>query len=69
MAGKHKYPYLGRKMIKDKQYVVMFVEEDYGLIVMNEIEDNENIFFGKLGDFAEETFELLPPDECVRLQN
>lgn len=69
MAKNRDYPYLGRKVLKEGQYVVMFVEENYGVVVMNEVEGNENIYFGKLGDFAEETFELLPPTECVRLQN
>lgn len=62
------YPYLGRKRIGDKQYVVMFVEEDYGLVVLNDT-DEKNIQFGKLGDFAEEQFEILPREECVRLSN
>lgn len=62
------YPYLGRKRIGDKQYVVMFLEEDYGLVVLNETKE-ENIIFGKLGDFDEEQFEILPEGECVRLQN
>lgn len=63
-----KYPYLGRKRVGDKQYVVMFVEEDYGVVVLNDTED-EDVTFGELGEFNEELFELLPPEECVRLQN
>lgn len=63
-----KYPYLGRNFINEKPYVVLFVEQDYGIVVMNDTE-SENITFGKIGNFDETKFEILPPEECVRLQN
>lgn len=63
-----KYPYLGINYIDDKSYVVLFTEEDKGVVLMNET-DNEKIQFGKIGDFDEAQFELLPPDQCIRINN
>jgi hypothetical protein len=63
-----KYPYLGKNIIDGKAYVVMFLDEDNGVVVMNET-DNPRIKFGMLAGFDESAFEILPPDECVRLQN
>ncbi len=62
------YPYLGIKQIDGKSYVVMFTEEDKGVVVMNET-DSEKIKFGLIGNFDETEFEKLPPDRCVRLSN
>ena len=63
-----KYPYLGIKEVDGKHYVVLFTEEDTGVIVMSEIND-EKIKFGYIGSFDETQFELLPKDQCVRLSN
>ena len=62
------YPYLGRNYINGKPYVVLFTEEEKGVVVMNET-DSQEIVFGTIGSFDENSFELLPPDECVRLSN
>lgn len=62
------YPYLGRNYVDGLVYVVFFTEHDTGVIVLSEI-TNENIYFGKYGEFDEEKFEVLPPELCVRLQN
>ena len=63
-----KYPYLGIKRIDGKSYVVLFTEEDTGVIVMSEINDDK-IRFGEIGNFDESKFELLPKDQCIRLSN
>lgn len=63
-----KYPYLGINHIDDKAYVVLFTEEDRGVVVMNET-NSETIKFGYIGNFDEEKFEMLPPEQCVRLNN
>lgn len=63
-----KYPYLGIKQIEDKSYVVLFTEEDRGVVVMNTTH-SDKIKFGMIGNFDENEFELLPPDQCVRLNN
>lgn len=63
-----KYPYLGVNQIEGKKYVVLFLEEDRGVVVMNET-NSENVKFGKLMDFDEAQFDLLPQDQCVRLSN
>lgn len=63
-----KYPYLGINKINDKNYVVLFLEEDRGIVVMNET-DSEKIKFGLIDNFDESKFEMLPPDQCVRLSN
>lgn len=63
-----KYPYLGIKQIEDKSYVVLFTEEDRGVVVMNQT-NSDKIKFGMIGNFDENEFELLPPDQCVRLNN
>lgn len=62
------YPYLGRHYIKDKPYVVLFLEEETGVVVVDETE-GDSIKFGQYGNFDENEFELLPPDEVVRLSN
>ena len=62
------YPYLGRNFVNDKAYIVLFTEPDTGVVVLNDTE-NTRIKFGLYGSFAEERFEVLPPDVCVRLQN
>ena len=62
------YPYLGRHYIDGKQYVVLFLEEETGVVVVNET-DSEEIKFGQYGNFDENEFELLPPEEVVRLSN
>lgn len=69
MVEEKKYPYLGKRTYKGSDYVIMFTEENYGVVVMSDIQDNEALQFGKMGDFSEEMFELLPPDQCVRLSN
>lgn len=62
------YPYLGRNYVNGKPYVVLFTEEETGVVVMNDT-DSQDIVFGKIGSFDENSFELLPPDECVRINN
>ena len=62
------YPYLGIRQINGKSYVVLFTEEDTGVVVMNET-DSEKIKFGLIGCFDETEFEKLPQDQCVRLNN
>ena len=62
------YPYLGRNFVNDKAYIVLFTEPETGVVVLNDT-DSERIKFGLYGSFAEERFEILPPDVCVRLQN
>ena len=63
-----KYPYLGRHFINDKPYVVLFLGEETGVVVVDETEGG-SIKFGQYGNFDENVFELLPPDEVVRLSN
>lgn len=62
------YPYLGRHFINDKPYVVLFLGEETGVVVVDETE-GDSIKFGQYGNFDENVFELLPPDEVVRLSN
>lgn len=63
-----KYPYLGINQFECKNYVVLFVEPDRGVIVMNET-DNDKLKFGTIGDFDEAQFDVLPQDQCIRLNN
>lgn len=63
-----KYPYLGINYIDEKPYVVLFTEEEHGVVVMNET-DSQTIKFGYIGNFDESQFEFLPQDRCVRLNN
>lgn len=65
-----KYPYLGKNTISGKTFVVLFTEEDSGVIVASEFNEDEKFAFGKyLINFAEEQFEVLPPDMQVSLHN
>lgn len=63
------YPYLGKKTYKNHEYVVMFTEENYGVVVMSDIEDPVELQFGHIGEFNEQTFSLLEKERCVRLSN
>ena len=62
------YPYLGRNYVDGKPYVVLFTGEETGVVVMNET-NSDDIKFGAIGNFDENSFELLPPSECVRINN
>lgn len=64
-----KYPYLGKRNYKGQDYVILFTEENYGVVVMSEIEDVESLKFGKTGDYDEKMFVFLEPEKCVRLSN
>lgn len=63
-----KYPYLGINYIDEKPYVVLFTEEEYGVVIMNET-NSETVKFGYIGNFDESKFEMLPQDQCVRISN
>jgi len=62
------YPYLGRKYLDGKPFVVMFFEEERGIVVMNETGHDE-LNIGQVKDFDEDSFEYLPNDVDVRLNN
>ena len=64
-----KYPYLGKRNYKGQDYVILFTEENYGVVVMSEIEDVESLKFGKTGDYDEKMFDFLEPEKGVRLSN
>lgn len=66
--NKKVYPYLGRNYIDRKPYVVLFTEEETGIVVANET-NAPNIKFGAYTFFDESKFEVLPPNECVRISN
>lgn len=64
------YPYLGRNNVNGKDIVVLFTDEDCGVVVMSEFDKGDKFAFGKyLENFAEEQFEVLPPDLQVSLSN
>jgi len=62
------YPYLGINYINEKPYIVLFTEEETGVVVMNET-NSDAVKFGKIANFDESKFEMLPQDQCVRLSN
>lgn len=64
-----KYPYLAKNTIDGKNYVVLFSEENYGTILLSEINDNPNLVFGKIGDFDEDSFEILSPEMQISIHN
>ena len=63
------YPYLAKNSYNGKEYVVLFSEPDRGTIIMSEITDNPKLKFGVIGNFAEEIFEVLDKEVCVRISN
>ena len=63
------YPWLGKREYKGQEYVILFCEENYGVVVMSNITEVEEIKFGHIGDFNENLFEPLEPNRCVRLNN
>lgn len=64
----NKYPFLAKKLINNRPYVVLFVEPDYGMVVANETEES-TIKFGQIGDFDEKSFEVLSSNEFITLSN
>lgn len=62
------HPFLGVKRINDKPYVVLFYEQDKGIVIVNET-DSKEIYFGLEGEFDENSFEFLSPEIDVRLHN
>ena len=62
------YPYLGHIENDKENLVILFLKENYGMVVMSNVPD-ENLSFGTLSNFNEKDFELLPKDRCVRLSN
>lgn len=65
-----KYPYLGKNTVSGKTFVVFFIAPDTGVVIMSDFEKEEKFGFGKYFDnFAEELFEVLPPDMQVSLHN
>ena len=62
------YPYLGRKYLDGKPFVVMFFEEERGIVVMNKTGRDE-LNIGQVKDFDEDSFEYLPNDVDVILNN
>lgn len=65
----HNYPYLGKKEIDGRIYVVLFSEENYGTVILSEIKDNPSLAFGAIGDYDEDSFEYLSPEEQVSIHN
>lgn len=64
-----KYPYLGIRNINGQDCVVFFASENYGTVVMSEVENNPEYAFGSISDFNEEDFEFLDPEIVVRINN
>ena len=62
------YPFLAKKEIDGKPFVAFFFEENKGIVVVNETDD-DSIKFGKIYEFDENEFEFLPSDQAVRLSN
>lgn len=62
------YPYLAQFKSENEKdrYVVLFLEEDRGIVLVSERED---IKFGQEGSFDETLFEVTPPNYVVRLNN
>lgn len=62
------YPYLGHIENDEENLVVLFLRENYGIVVMSNVPD-ENLKFGTESNFNEKDFKPLPKDRCVRLSN
>lgn len=62
------HPFLGVKEINGKPFVVLFYEQDMGIVLVNET-DSKDIYFGLHGEFDENSFEFLDPEIDVRLNN
>lgn len=64
-----KYPYLGITNINGQNCVVLFSSENYGTVVMSEVDNNPEYAFGSINDFDEKDFEFLDPETAVRINN
>lgn len=63
-----KQKYLATKYVNGKPLVVWFLKENEGVVVVNETGDYD-YQFGEIYTFNPDEFELLPPDQNVRLSN
>lgn len=68
MARDGIHPFLGIKKTSEGSYVVLFYEEDMGIVVQTEI-NNEDLYLGYHGEFDENSFEFLEPETDVILNN
>lgn len=68
------YPYLGFKVVEDKNNVVFFTGENEGVVVLDETMI-DGMTFGTNGEFNEDEYDFLPDNDgngnelCVRLSN
>ena len=64
------HPYLGKNNVNGQDIVVLFTDADCGVIVMSQSEQDDKFAFGKYYEnFAEEQYEVLPPNLQVSLSN
>ena len=47
----------------------MFTEEEYGVIVMSDITDVNELAFGYMDNIDEKMFSYLEPDRHIRISN
>lgn len=66
---KKNYPYLAKNTVGEKTYVVLFCEKDHGVVLNSEITDKPQLAFGAIGDFDEDSFEVLPNEVRIYIQN
>lgn len=64
-----KYPYLGITSVEGKNCVVLFSSENYGTVVMSEMEDKPEYQFGLISEFNENEFEYLDTELVIRINN
>lgn len=69
MAKNKRYPYLAKKEYKGQIYVVLFSEENYGTIVMSSITDEPELAFGAIGDYDEDSFDVIPDGQLIFMTN
>lgn len=62
-------PYLGICETEWGNYVVLFTDDDEGVIVQSSVTNKPHLQFGKYGGFDENSFRILSPDQQVTLRN
>ena len=70
MARDGIHPFLGLKEINEGTFVVLFYEQDMGVVVDVDFnKESDEIYLGYHGEFDESGFEFLDPGIDVKLNN
>jgi hypothetical protein len=63
------YPYLGLKVINEKNIIIFFIEENKGVILYDDNLGDDEYKVGKLCEVDENEWDFYPEGAYIRLSN